>query len=80
MALGWFQVNYGWFLDDQWLAILFRRTSARPRDNFSWSTTSSRAVQAAQGFPQPERLLKLNEIAITQMRTLLADTNLKRLK
>jgi hypothetical protein len=28
----------------------------------------------------PERLLKLNEIAITQMRTLLTDTNVKRLK
>ena len=30
--------------------------------------------------PAPERLLGLNEIAITQMRTLLADPNLKRLK
>jgi hypothetical protein len=33
-----------------------------------------------QGLPAPERLLRLNEIAITQMRTLLADSNLKRLK
>ena len=41
---------------------------------------SLNSVLIRQGLPQPERLLKLNEIAITQMRTLLADTNLKRLK
>lgn len=41
---------------------------------------SLNSVLIRQGLSQPERLLKLNEIAITQMRTLLADTNLKRLK
>jgi len=41
---------------------------------------SLNSVLIRQGLPQPERLLKLNEIAISQMRTLLADTNLKRLK
>ena len=38
------------------------------------------SVLIRQGLPAPERLLKLNEIAITQMRTLLADHNVKRLK
>ena len=37
-------------------------------------------VYIRSGHPAPECLLKLNEIATTQMRTLLADTNLKRLK
>jgi hypothetical protein len=41
---------------------------------------SLNSVLIRQGLPAPERLLKLNEIAITQMRTLLADTNLRRLK
>jgi len=41
---------------------------------------SLNAVLIRQGLPQPERLLKLNEIAITQMRTLLASTTLKRLR
>lgn len=41
---------------------------------------SLNSVLVRQGFPAPERLLKLNEIAITQMRTLLAEPNLKRLK
>jgi hypothetical protein len=41
---------------------------------------SLNSVLIRQALPAPERLLKLNEIAITQMRTLLADTNLKRLK
>jgi len=41
---------------------------------------SLNSVLIRQGLPVPERLVKLNEIAITQMRTLLADTNLKRLK
>ncbi|MEI7928927.1 MAG: KilA-N domain-containing protein [Verrucomicrobiales bacterium] len=41
---------------------------------------SLNSVLIRQGLPQPERLLKLNEIAITQMRTLLADHNVKRLK
>jgi len=41
---------------------------------------SLNSVLIRQGLPQPDRLLKLNEIAISQMRTLLADTNLKRLK
>jgi len=41
---------------------------------------SLNSVLIRQGLPQPERLRKLNEIAITQMRTLLTDTNLKKLK
>ena len=41
---------------------------------------SLNSVLIRQGVPQPERLLKLNEIAITQMRTLLSDSNVKRLK
>jgi hypothetical protein len=41
---------------------------------------SLNAVLIRQGLPSSERLLKLNEIAITQMRTLLSDPNVKRLK
>jgi hypothetical protein len=41
---------------------------------------SLNSVLLRQGLPASERLLKLNEIAITQMRTLLADNNVKRLK
>lgn len=41
---------------------------------------SLNSVLIRQGLPQPERLFKLNEIAITQMRTLLTDNNIKRLK
>lgn len=41
---------------------------------------SLNAVLVRQGLPAPERLLRLNEIAITQMRTLLADPGMKRLK
>ena len=41
---------------------------------------SLNSVLIRQGLSQPERLLKLNEIAITQMRSLLSDNNLKRLK
>jgi hypothetical protein len=41
---------------------------------------SLNAVLIRQGLPPSERLLKLNEIAITQMRTLLANLNVKRLK
>jgi len=41
---------------------------------------SLNSVLVRQGLPAPERLLRLNEIAITQMRTLLADPNVKRLK
>jgi hypothetical protein len=41
---------------------------------------SINSVLVRQGLPAPERLLRLNEIAITQMRTLLAEPNLKRLK
>ena len=41
---------------------------------------SLNSVLIRQGLSQPERLRKLNEIAISQMRTLLADTNIKRLK
>jgi KilA-N domain len=41
---------------------------------------SLNSVLIRQGVLAPERLLKLNEIAIIQMRTLLVDHNLKRLK
>jgi KilA-N domain len=41
---------------------------------------SLNSVLIRQGLTQAERLRKLNEIAITQMRTLLADNNVKRLK
>ena len=41
---------------------------------------SLNSVLIRQNLPQSERLLKLNEIAITQMRSLLTDTNVKRLK
>ncbi len=41
---------------------------------------SLNSVLIRQGLPQPERLLKLNEIAITQMRTLLSANNVRRLK
>ena len=41
---------------------------------------SLNSVLIRQGLSQPERLRKLNEIAISQMRTLLADNNIKRLK
>ena len=41
---------------------------------------SLNAVLIRQGIPQPERLRKLNEIAISQMRTLLAAGNVKRLE
>ena len=41
---------------------------------------SLNSVLIRQSLPQPERLLKLNEIAITQMRTLLSANNVKRLK
>jgi hypothetical protein len=40
---------------------------------------SLNAVFIRQGLPAPERLQKLNEIAITQMRSLLADHHVKRL-
>ncbi|MFA7172288.1 MAG: KilA-N domain-containing protein [Kiritimatiellia bacterium] len=41
---------------------------------------SLNAVLIRQEMPQPERLTTLNTIAITQMRTLLAASNMKRLK
>jgi hypothetical protein len=41
---------------------------------------SLNSVLIRQGLSQSERLPKLNEIAITQMRTLLAEPNLKRIK
>ncbi|MBX3421537.1 MAG: KilA-N domain-containing protein [Pirellulaceae bacterium] len=41
---------------------------------------SLNSVLIRQGLSQEERLRKLNEIAITQMRTLLSDTKIKRLK
>ena len=41
---------------------------------------SLNSVLIRQGLSQPERLQKLNDIAITQMRTLLSANNVKRLK
>jgi len=41
---------------------------------------SLNSVLVRQSLPAAERLLRLNELAITQMRTLLADSNVKRLK
>ncbi len=41
---------------------------------------SLNAVLIRQGLPQAERLHKLNEIAISQMRTLLSNTTIQRLK
>ena len=41
---------------------------------------SLNSVLVRQGLTAPERLMRLNEIAITQMRTLLAEPNHKRLK
>ncbi len=41
---------------------------------------SLNSVLIRQGLPAPDRLLRLNEIAITQMRTLLTEPNVKRLK
>ena len=41
---------------------------------------SLNSVLIRQGLPQPERLRTLNDIAITQMRTLLAASGVKRLK
>ena len=41
---------------------------------------SLNSVLIRQGLPQPERLAMLNDIAITQMRTLLSANNVKRLK
>lgn len=41
---------------------------------------SLNSVLIRQGLPQPERLVRLNEIAITQMRSLLSCASIKRLK
>jgi hypothetical protein len=41
---------------------------------------SLNSILIRQGLSQPERLRNLNEIAISQMRTLLAANNVKRLK
>jgi hypothetical protein len=41
---------------------------------------SINAVLIHQGLPQPERLTQLNKIAITQMKSLLGNKNLKQLK
>ncbi len=41
---------------------------------------SINAVLIRQALPQSERLKKLNEIAISQMKSLLLNTNLKKLK
>jgi len=44
------------------------------------NTIKVQSVLIRQGLPQPDRLHKLNEIAISQMRTLLAADTVKRLK
>jgi len=41
---------------------------------------SLNSVLIRQGLPQPERLATLNDIAITQMRTLLSASSVKRIK
>jgi hypothetical protein len=41
---------------------------------------SINAVLIHQGLAQSERLLQLNKIAITQMKSLLGNSNLKKLK
>jgi hypothetical protein len=41
---------------------------------------SLNAVLIRQGMPQSERLIRLNQIAITQMRSLLTSPAMKRLK
>jgi hypothetical protein len=41
---------------------------------------SLNAVFIRQGLPQSERLVSLNQIAITQMQSLLANSTMKRLK
>jgi hypothetical protein len=41
---------------------------------------SLNAVLVRQELPQPDRLIRLNQIAITQMRSLLASNSMKRLK
>ena len=41
---------------------------------------SLNAVFIRQGLAQPERLIRLNQVAITQMRSLLSSTSMKRLK
>ncbi len=41
---------------------------------------SINSVFIRQGLPQNERLIKLNEIAIIQMKSLITNTNIKRLK
>lgn len=41
---------------------------------------SLNAVLVRQGLPQPDRLMKLNQIAITQMRSLLTNPSHKKLK
>ena len=47
---------------------------------YSYNLESLNSVLIRQGLSQHERLNKLNEIAISQMRTLLADSGLKKLK
>ena len=41
---------------------------------------SINALLIEQGFPQKERLVQLNKVAITQMKSLLANNSLKSLK
>ena len=41
---------------------------------------SLNAVLIRQGMPQPERLIRLNQIAITQMHSLMNSAAIKRLK
>ena len=41
---------------------------------------SLNAVLIRQGMPQPERLIRLNQIAITQMHSLMTSATMKKLK
>jgi len=47
-----------------------------PRFNYGEFAT----IRSSAGLAQSERLIRLNEVAITQMRSLLSNTTMKRLK
>jgi hypothetical protein len=54
--------------------------SCRTRKIGFSSQESINALSVRQGMKQSERLMKLNEIAITQMRSLVANKTIKQLK
>ena len=56
------------------------RTLSKINYRIHTNLESLNSVLIRQGLSQPERLRKLNDIAISQMRTLLAAGNVKRLK